>query len=94
MVRLTDCPDMTLDVYRGRKTTMQCNPYTKFDVKSGLRVLTLITPGKYAILFPLGNKVCKPGRVRAVRSASDSRGPVRLYTFVSPSAESRTAGAS
>ena len=26
VVRSTDCPDMTLDVYRGRKTTMQqCN---------------------------------------------------------------------
>ena len=25
MVRLTDRPDMTLDVYRGRKTTMQQN---------------------------------------------------------------------
>ena len=23
VVRLTDCPDMTLDFYRGRKTTMQ-----------------------------------------------------------------------
>ena len=23
VVRLTDCPDMTLDVYRGRKTAMQ-----------------------------------------------------------------------
>ena len=23
VVRLTDCPDMTLDVYRGRKTTIQ-----------------------------------------------------------------------
>ena len=23
VARLTDCPDMTLDVYRGRKTTMQ-----------------------------------------------------------------------
>ena len=23
VVRLTDCPDMTLDVYRGRKTTQQ-----------------------------------------------------------------------
>ena len=27
VVRLTDRPDMTLDVYRGRKTTMQ-QPYT------------------------------------------------------------------
>ena len=25
VVRLTDRPDMTIDVYRGRKTTMQCN---------------------------------------------------------------------
>ena len=25
VVRLTDRPDMTLDVYRGRKTTMQHN---------------------------------------------------------------------
>ena len=25
VVRLTDRPDMTLDVYRGRRTTMQCN---------------------------------------------------------------------
>ena len=23
VVKLTDCPDMTLDVYRGRKTTVQ-----------------------------------------------------------------------
>ena len=31
VVRLTDRPDMTLDVYRGRKTTMQlkCNSYLK-----------------------------------------------------------------
>ena len=25
VVRLTDRPDMTVDVYRGRKTTMQCS---------------------------------------------------------------------
>ena len=27
VVRLTDRPDMTLDVYRGRKTTIQYNTY-------------------------------------------------------------------
>ena len=27
MVRLTDRPDMTLDVYRGRKTTIQYNTF-------------------------------------------------------------------
>ena len=36
VVRLTDRPDMTLDVYRGRKTTMQqskaLNPYCKTDL--------------------------------------------------------------
>ena len=29
MVRLTDRPDMTLDVYRGRKTTIQYNTVAK-----------------------------------------------------------------
>ena len=28
VVRLSDRPDMTLDVYSGRKTTMQCNAIT------------------------------------------------------------------
>ena len=32
VVRLTDRPDMTIDVYRGRKTTMQQLP-TKFGHK-------------------------------------------------------------
>ena len=30
VVRLTDRPDMTLDVYRGRKTTMQQQQQTQF----------------------------------------------------------------
>ena len=33
VVRLTDRPDMTLDVYRGRKTTMQ-QQKTKYDRKN------------------------------------------------------------
>ena len=34
VVRLTDRPDMTLDVYRGRKTTMQqpCNELSKMII--------------------------------------------------------------
>ena len=28
VVRLTDLPDMTIDVYRGRKTTIQSTVYT------------------------------------------------------------------
>ena len=31
MVRLTDRPDMTFDVYRGRKTTMQQQQQYMFD---------------------------------------------------------------
>ena len=42
MVRLTDRPDMTLDVYRGRKTTMQQQQnlniymakYLRIDIRS------------------------------------------------------------
>ena len=33
MVRLTDRPDMTLDVYRGRKTTMQQQNLLMSDCK-------------------------------------------------------------
>ena len=32
MVRLTDCPDMTLDVYRGRKTTQQQQQWLEVKV--------------------------------------------------------------
>ena len=38
VVRLTDRPDMTLDVYRGRKTTIQYNLSA-----TGLKLLMLIT---------------------------------------------------
>ena len=49
MVRLTDRPDMTLDVYRGRKTTMQQQQlklllkYCSKDMK-----LQVIEPGRVA----------------------------------------------
>ena len=33
VVRLTDRPDMTLDVYRGRKTTVQYNVFHAFLVE-------------------------------------------------------------
>ena len=39
VVRLTDRPDMTLDVYRGRKTTIQptnITPYVGFDQRMAL----------------------------------------------------------
>ena len=35
VVRLTDRPDMTLDVYRGRKTTMQQPHIENSESKSG-----------------------------------------------------------
>ena len=34
MVRLTDRPDMTLDVYLGRKTTMQQQQSSETDISS------------------------------------------------------------
>ena len=36
VVRLTDRPDMTLDVYRGRKTTMQQQLIGGFEVYDSL----------------------------------------------------------
>ena len=33
VVRLTDRPDMTVDVYRGRKTTIQQQQQPQFDLK-------------------------------------------------------------
>ena len=39
VVRLTDCPDMTLDVYRGRKTTIQQQQETDPDKKKNLVII-------------------------------------------------------
>ena len=36
VVRLTDCPDMTLDVYRGRKTTIQQQQFKLIATKPGI----------------------------------------------------------
>ena len=38
MVRLTDRPDLTLDVYRGRKTTHNNNNYTERVCRESLSI--------------------------------------------------------
>ena len=54
VVRLTDRPDMTLDVYRGRKTTMQqqCNNYGEHSSRlrnfEGFKLVTTLTETKEA----------------------------------------------
>ena len=48
MVRLTDRPDMTLDVYRGRKTTMQ----QQQQLLDTIRVI-------FSFLFDLANTLTK-----------------------------------
>ena len=46
VVRLTDRPDMTLDVYRGRKTTMQQqNPRLGWSV-GAMMLGKLLVPGR------------------------------------------------
>ena len=49
MVRLTDRPDMTLDVYRGRKTTMQQqqNHANREDPNCTERLVSCFCDGKY-----------------------------------------------
>ena len=54
VVRLTDRPDMTLDVYRGRKTTIQTNFQNSWH--TGYTVLTLLHsewPKLYGVLAVL-----------------------------------------
>ena len=47
VVRLTDRPDMTLDVYRGRKTTIQPNPQFMDPAGSTMKLLKLDTLNNY-----------------------------------------------
>ena len=46
VVRLTDRRDMTLDVYRGRKTTMQQQQQQQQQL-----ILGKLFPGRYLLLF-------------------------------------------
>ena len=45
VVRLTDRPDMTLDVYRGRKTTMQQQQQLLISSETKFRKSCCTTPG-------------------------------------------------
>ena len=48
VVRLTDRPDMTLDVYRGRKTTMQMQNLPRWTGTEG-HLLTVKIPKRKAV---------------------------------------------
>ena len=58
MVRLTDRPDMTLDVYRGRETTIQqqqqfsCHFMSKMIIHCSLSVYRV-----YLIVFKILNRI-------------------------------------
>ena len=57
VVRLTDRPDMTLDVYRGRKTTIQ-QPHLSQGLCVGVQIGEQILPwGSLCERIPLGNVV-------------------------------------
>ena len=51
VVRLTDRPDMTLDVYRGRKTTMQKQQLYNFNISKTASFITQWTPYSLLILL-------------------------------------------
>ena len=46
VVRLTDCPDMTLDVYCGRKTTMQQQQQSGISLESLILIVLSTCPAK------------------------------------------------
>ena len=49
VVRLTDRPDMTLDVYRGRKTTMQQNVMRTFRTKDRCQYPDIVIADQYLL---------------------------------------------
>ena len=55
MVRLTDRPDMTLDVYRGRKTTIQHNAdaVVKLGITVNLGILGYLKIDRVISRFPV-----------------------------------------
>ena len=55
VVRLTDRPDMTLDVYRGRKTTIQPTNQPIFNSMIQLVVVNLYTKFEVSILYSCGD---------------------------------------
>ena len=57
MVRLTDRPDMTLDVYRGRKTTIQPTTFTLQDHKTHSPVENANEFGRVFCLIGAANKL-------------------------------------
>ena len=44
VVRLTDRPDMTLDVYRGRKTTIQHDDVSRTKMRALALILSELSP--------------------------------------------------
>ena len=57
VVRLTDRPDMTLDVYRGRKTTMQCNAINQRN-KIGVTSCIALTSRTEAYVLCFLQRLC------------------------------------
>ena len=66
VVRLTDRPDMTLDVYRGRKTTIQYNSAKKVGgvtvLISARRLVMLYISTKFCEMISNGIKVIERTR--------------------------------
>ena len=56
MVKLTDHPDMTLDVYRGRKTIMQQQQQQLQSAISGLQIRVSIEDNSKTIFLVSGLK--------------------------------------
>ena len=62
MVRLTDRPDMTLDFYRGRKTTIQQQQQPFETVFQSISDIHVIIPGSSGRLPEMGLTSRAPGK--------------------------------
>ena len=88
MVRLTDRPDMTLDVYRGRKTTIQQIPQLTLTKIFYLPWTTIISETRFQGQAVQKLQKCQIQTRSATQSVFDRICP-KVNTFVSPSAYSR-----
>ena len=82
VVRLTDRPDMTLDVYRGRKTTMQQCKYL-------LPAKKFISNTVYSFLSRLSAKFCFLPRLSRKQNHADSPGRKLFFSQLVVSAGSK-----
>ena len=83
MVRLTDSPDMTLDVYRGRKTTTQQHIRSKISFSPKVISLSQVFPNSHFGSFYPPILVPDPQKLGPERCIFDQSKIIFIYLLIS-----------